>query len=260
MKTLHIASAALLTLFAVSAVALQDDADAKTADGKKAEVRVGDPYILDTCPVSGEELGSMGDPVTLIVEGREVKLCCNGCVKKMKADPAKYFATADKAIIADQRRIYPLDTCLVSGEELIEPGKDVEDPAVDFVVGNRLFRVCCNMCATKVQKDPTTYFAKLDAAVIKDQLGHYPLENCIVREKSKLGSMGDPMQIVVANRLVQFCCKGCLPKFHKDPAKYLAKLDAAWMKMHGEHGDGDHGKKEGNGEKGDKKGHGDHGH
>ena len=254
MKTLHIASAALLTLFAVSATALQDGAGAKATDGKKAEVRVGDPYILDTCPVSGEELGGMGEPVTLVVEGREVKLCCNGCVKKMKAEPAKYFEKADKAIIADQRRMYPLDTCLVSGEDLIEPGKDVEDPAIDLVVGNRLFRVCCGGCVKKIKKDPTKYFAKLDAAVIKDQLGHYPLENCVVREKSKLGSMGDPKQIVVANRLVQFCCKGCLPKFDKEPAKYIAKLDAAWMKMHG---DSD-GAKHDHAKKGDKKGH-DHG-
>ena len=29
------------------------------------------------------------------------------------------------------------------------------------------------------------------------------------------------------DREVQFCCKMCVGKFKKDPAKYLAKLDAA---------------------------------
>ena len=29
------------------------------------------------------------------------------------------------------------------------------------------------------------------------------------------------------DRLVRFCCKMCIPKFEKDPAKYLKKLDEA---------------------------------
>ena len=79
----------------------------------------------------------------------------------------------------------------------------------------------------------------------------YTLDTCVVMD-SKLGSMGDPVQRVVGNRLVQFCCGGCEPAFAKDPAAHLAKLDAAWA-AHGkhkrkakgesaEHGHGDHGK------------------
>jgi len=251
MSTSRIAIAALIAALAASAaiiftqdaaatttlpVTQQDDAD--VADDKdKAEVRIGDPYTLTTCAVSGKELGSMGEPITLLIEGREAKLCCKGCIKRMKTEPAKYFAKVDEALIADQLRIYPIKTCIVSGEPLVEASEDSEDAAVNIIVGNRLFRVCCNMCATKVQKDPTKYFAKLDAAVIKAQSEHYPLEMCLVRGKSKLGSMGDPDQLVVANRLVQFCCAGCRPKFAKDPAKYLAKLDAAWLKQHEKQGD-----------------------
>jgi hypothetical protein len=55
---------------------------------KKTE---GNGYPLTTCVVSGEALGSMGDPVVLTHEGREVRLCCDSCIPKFNADPAKYL-------------------------------------------------------------------------------------------------------------------------------------------------------------------------
>ena len=48
-------------------------------------------YPLSTCVVSGEALGSMGQPTIIHHEGVEVRLCCKGCVKKFNADPAKYL-------------------------------------------------------------------------------------------------------------------------------------------------------------------------
>ena len=44
------------------------------------------------CPVSDEELGSMGAPVKLIVKGEPIFICCKGCEKKINADPDKYLA------------------------------------------------------------------------------------------------------------------------------------------------------------------------
>lgn len=43
-----------------------------------------------TCPVSGEELGSMGTPIKVSGAGKTVFLCCKGCVKKFEANPEKY--------------------------------------------------------------------------------------------------------------------------------------------------------------------------
>lgn len=48
--------------------------------------------VQTTCPISGEKLGSMGEPVVMSYEGKEVKLCCKSCIKKFEADPAKYAA------------------------------------------------------------------------------------------------------------------------------------------------------------------------
>lgn len=59
----------------------------------------------------------------------------------------------------------------------------------------------------------------------------YPLTTCVVSGEA-LGEMGAPIDYIYKedgkpDRLVKFCCKMCVGKFKKDPAKYLAKLDAA---------------------------------
>lgn len=61
----------------------------QTFDTRESEVR---PYPIDTCLVSGEELGSMGEPVTFVHQGQEIKLCCDACQPKFEEDPAKYLA------------------------------------------------------------------------------------------------------------------------------------------------------------------------
>ena len=62
---------------------------------------------------------------------------------------------------------------------------------------------------------------------------NYPLKTCVVSGESLTDSgMGDPVVHVhkeegKADRTVVFCCKMCVPKFKKEPAKYLAKIDTA---------------------------------
>ena len=53
------------------------------------------PYPLDSCIVSGEKLGSMGEPIVKVYDGREVRFCCSGCVKRFEADKAGYVAKID---------------------------------------------------------------------------------------------------------------------------------------------------------------------
>ena len=54
------------------------------------------PYPLDVCLVSGEELGSMGEPVAIVHEGRQIKFCCDKCLPKFEADPAQYLSKLDQ--------------------------------------------------------------------------------------------------------------------------------------------------------------------
>ncbi len=56
----------------------------------------------------------------------------------------------------------------------------------------------------------------------------YPLETCIVSDEKFGGDMGEPIVKVYDGQEIKFCCKMCVPKYEKDPAKYNAKLtDAA---------------------------------
>ncbi|MCG3181239.1 MAG: hypothetical protein BIFFINMI_03614 [Phycisphaerae bacterium] len=57
--------------------------------------------------------------------------------------------------------------------------------------------------------------------------GSYPLDVCVVSGDELGGEMGPPVIYHYQGREVRFCCKSCIPEFEKDPAKYLAKLDAA---------------------------------
>ena len=48
-----------------------------------------------TCPVTGEDLGSMGEPVSVTVNGRTIFVCCPGCAAKAQADPKNMLAKVD---------------------------------------------------------------------------------------------------------------------------------------------------------------------
>ena len=53
----------------------------------------GVPYLTTPLPiVTGNKLGSMGDPITMVHEGQVVKFCCKPCIKKFKANPEKYLS------------------------------------------------------------------------------------------------------------------------------------------------------------------------
>ena len=59
----------------------------------------------------------------------------------------------------------------------------------------------------------------------------YPLTTCVVSDEP-LNHEGKSVEYVhkqagKPDRLVIFCCEDCVKDFEKEPAKYLAKLDAA---------------------------------
>jgi YHS domain-containing protein len=226
LKTLMICAAMALAGWAGTATAHEghdhdaDDKATQSADPSMGE-RVGDVYPLATCIVSGEPLDSMDSQVIHLHEGREIRFCCSQCQEQFQADPAKHLKKLDAAIIEQQLASYPLDTCPISGEKLGAMGEPV-----NLVVGNRLVRLCCSGCERSVNADPGKTIAKLNAAAGEAQRAGYPTDTCVV-SGDKLGSMGDPVELVFAGRLVRLCCKGCVEDFEADPHTYLKKLDAA---------------------------------
>ena len=55
-------------------------------------------YPLQTCLVSDEKFGGdMGEPYVFIHEGREIRLCCESCLKDFKKSEAKFIKKWDAA-------------------------------------------------------------------------------------------------------------------------------------------------------------------
>ena len=73
-----------------------------TADEKGEIAKLADKTDQDsalaqaTCPVSGENLGSMGVPIKVSAEGKTAYLCCKGCNKDFDKDPKAVFAKLGK--------------------------------------------------------------------------------------------------------------------------------------------------------------------
>lgn len=70
-----------------------------------------------------------------------------------------------------------------------------------------------------------------DAELIARTRTTYPLKTCLVSDEA-LGSMGEAVPYVhraagKPDRVVFVCCESCIDDFKADPAKFLAKVDAA---------------------------------
>lgn len=63
---------------------LEDPSDREAA--KKQEV----------CPVSDHALGSMGAPIKVAHDGKDLFLCCEGCKEEFEKDPATFVAKLKK--------------------------------------------------------------------------------------------------------------------------------------------------------------------
>ena len=124
------------------------------------------------CPVTGEELGSMGPPIPVTVSGRTIQVCCEACVAAVRRDPAEFFRRVDEEIgsVSNQpgfnssvvrrprARASAQTNCPVTGERLGSMG-----PPIPVTVMGRTIEVCCDACVTAVRRNPARYLAKIDA-------------------------------------------------------------------------------------------------
>ncbi|MEW6741842.1 MAG: hypothetical protein AB1486_03700 [Planctomycetota bacterium] len=137
------------------------------------------------------------------------------------APPAAAAGEKTLSIIAGPA--YPLDYCIVTGEKFSEahpPYAYIRKGASNA----RTILLANKDCVAKFEEKADEYLAKIDAAVIATQKPTYPLEQCPVS--------GEPLDegavdYVYQNRLVRFCCKGCISGFEKDPKSHLEKINRA---------------------------------
>ena len=135
-------------------------------------------------------------------------------------DSAKYIAEIDAKMIEQQNEAYALETCPISGKALDSKGEPL-----DIVVANRQVKLCCGGCEASARSDVAATIAKLDEAVIAAQSENYEYTTCPISGK-ELGSHGDAVNLVVANRLIKVCCADCNDPVLADPIAAFNKLKA----------------------------------
>jgi YHS domain-containing protein len=128
--------------------------------------------------------------------------------------------------------------CPVSGKPLGSMG----DPVAVDVNGQKLY-VCCAGCVNAVNSNPTQYAAgrpqiTVTTATQADAAGIATQKVCPVMDEP-LGGMGTPIKVMVGDKPIYLCCKGCIKKIEAEPAKYLAMVYGSQMGSGGAGSGGD---------------------
>lgn len=116
------------------------------------------------CPVMDEPLGGMGPPLKVTGLGRDVFLCCQGCLKSLEKEPQKYLAklpplprpSVTKATQVDAQFVAAQKLCPVMDEPL-----DAMGGPYKTVVDGRVVYLCCPGCAKKLHATPAVFLQKL---------------------------------------------------------------------------------------------------
>jgi YHS domain-containing protein len=135
---------------------------------------------------------------------------------KPAAAPAA-TAPAPSPIVAKQMPSYPMTTCVACGKALPEH-------PVEYVKGNRLYRLDAEACQKAVDSDAAGMAKKIDEAVIAQQKATYPLKTSPVSDKPLEAGAVDH---VYGTRLVRLASSEEVAAFEKDPAAAMAKVDKA---------------------------------
>ncbi len=200
MKTLL--TIAVIALMATTSLAQETKQDGKLTDNDRLQIAV-----QKICPVSGQELGSMGDPIKVKVGEQVAFLCCKGCQGKQLS--AEHWKTIQSNLAAAQ------GTCPIMG-------KAVDSTMKSTVVNGQQVFVCCPPCIAKIQADAEGSLKKVKASYAsfvaaqrqaKSDEMHAKAQGICPVTGQKLGSMGEPVKVKVGEEETAFlCCKGCVGK------------------------------------------------
>ena len=139
--------------------------------------------------LADSRLGSMGAPDKLVIEGKTVFVCCEGCKDEALADPQKTLAKLGE---------------LQNASPTVPSSEPT--PATD---------------------DSKSEEAEVAAALTKlpksDQSIAIAQRNCVVLEDNRLGSMGTPIKVMIEGQPVFLCCEGCKKKALANPKASLSK-------------------------------------
>ncbi len=147
------------------------------------------------CPILPENrLGSMGEPVKLMIGGQPVFLCCPGCKEKALASPEETLAKVEKL-----------------RQTISAPGKksDREQPLQKPSADDKEAKIRANLARLSDEDRKTALEQRF----------------CAVLNTSRLGSMGPPIKLMIDRQPVFVCCEGCRKSALGDPNATLAAAD-----------------------------------
>lgn len=126
------------------------------------------------CPVTRLQLGSMGPPIKVNVQGRDVFLCCSHCKKRLRDDPEKHLANLSQpsssngnessALTKALAKLGPEDRALAEAQGVC-PVADMKlgsmGPPQKVTIQDTPVFLCCEACRESLLEDPEKYLAKL---------------------------------------------------------------------------------------------------
>jgi hypothetical protein len=149
------------------------------------------------CPIlTDNQLGVMGKPVKVMVNGQPVLLCCKGCVNKALADPVKTLAK------------------VVEVKARAKSGAVVATPPSTTLEGGRTKSAKIRAALARLSPE--------DRRLAEEQV------YCPETEQP-LGAMGVPVKVTVNGQTVFVCCQSCVDdaKSHGDQLLHkIAELKA----------------------------------
>jgi hypothetical protein len=143
------------------------------------------------CPVLGNRLGSMGQPVSVVLKGQKIFLCCKQCIKKARR--------AQKATLA---RVADLKERSARGDPPLAP------------------------VARSGAGLPASVRSNLARLSAEDRRLALEQRFCAVETGNLLGKgkMGPPVMIVIKGQKVFLCCTGCKDAALENPDRTLATV------------------------------------
>ncbi|MHC4339903.1 MAG: hypothetical protein ACYSX0_06790 [Planctomycetota bacterium] len=165
-----------------------------------------------TCPIGGEKVDG---ETFLDWNGVRVHLCCPGCDKKFRKNPAKALKKLDLEVVKGKKGNQIVD---LANAKCPGMGGNAKEKVFGDHDGLRV-HYCCPMCDKGVRNDPAKAFRKLGYEYIPSVVD--------LRNKTcpSTGKAVDGEAYVDHDGIrVHFCCPGCEKMFLKDPAGGFAKL------------------------------------
>ncbi len=147
-------------------------------------------------------------------------LVASAALANLGAAPVSNAARAD--YLGDP---YPLSTCATCSKALAAGAETVVlEEMKDRSLNGTQVKFCCAKCVEDFKADPAKFVPAMQKAIIAAAPAGYPLKNCLMMPEEVLDDTAK--KAVYQNRVYQLCCKKCVVRFEKDPAKNAKEWEA----------------------------------